>query len=624
MFRPTNRQVPLFPASVGLPKCARARLDQTWATGFRDKVLGILLDVEDEFSDLYSDNKGRPNWSIARMLSVEILKEAHDLDDQSALDALAFDVRWQHALDLPPEEAYLSRRSLVEFRSRLVSRDAEMTRIRILFDRVGEAALSDLGLSTRDQRIDSTRIVSNIRTGGRVNLFRKTLEHFGRELQARWPGKLEPLSESLSVWLSEERTGWFGAGTKEEQRQKLQQLAEWLHEVEVAFIGDDEVTATEAYQLVVRLLREHCRVDKVEATSTEPALGEAEACPPESETPSEGAGTSACAGVEAVPDDRTQCSENGSVHVLAKPTPKGASLQSPYDPDAAYGHKGSGYHVQITETCNNDGPEILTDYDVAPANEPDWGKTDDALDRLNAAGRLPERFFADAGYPTGNSLLYAESMGTELIAPVTRARVPADAIGREEFTFDDITGDVVACPTGHAPLRHGLRSSINETGPTRHAFFDGNKCRSCPLLGRCLVRPPNNGKKGSFHLELLPRLRARDESFARQQQVAWKETYKIRSGIEATNSELKRVHGLGRLRVRRMPQVRFAVACKLTACNVKRWLRASLELTGGVGQAAKNGRETAVRYLTFAASHLFRRWRRFLGKPRPITPHAPA
>jgi hypothetical protein len=39
-------------------------------------------------------------------------------------------------------------------------------------------------------------------------------------------------------------------------------------------------------------------------------------------------------------------------------------------------------------------------------------------------------------------------------------------------------------------------------------------------------------------------------------------------------SELKRGHGAGRLRVRRMAQVLLQIAFKASACNVKRWLRA--------------------------------------------------
>lgn len=62
--------------------------------------------------------------------------------------------------------------------------------------------------------------------------------------------------------------------------------------------------------------------------------------------------------------------------------------------------------------------------------------------------------------------------------------------------------------------------------------------------------------------------------YALQQTARWRERYRIRAGIEATNSELKRAHGIGHLRVRRLAKVCFAVACKVIACNIKRWARA--------------------------------------------------
>ena len=123
MFKPTKRQRTLFETEQRLGDSVRRRLKGTWAEGFQSKVLPMLLDAESEFAALYSDETGRPNWSAARMLGICVLQEMLALDDQSALDSLAFDVRWQHALGLEPEEAYLSRRSLVEFRSRLTSHD---------------------------------------------------------------------------------------------------------------------------------------------------------------------------------------------------------------------------------------------------------------------------------------------------------------------------------------------------------------------------------------------------------------------------------------------------------------------------------------------------------------------
>ena len=102
------------------------------------------------------------------------------------------------------------------------------------------------------------------------------------------------------------------------------------------------------------------------------------------------------------------------------------------------------------------------------------------------------------------------------------------------------------------------------------------------MLDQCPVRAPNHRAKGckpgdtvgDFRLEITPELWLRDQMYALQQTREWKDRYRIRAGIEATNSELKRSHGIGKLRVRRMAKVCFAVACKVTACNIKRWARA--------------------------------------------------
>jgi len=104
-------------------------------------------------------------------------------------------------------------------------------------------------------------------------------------------------------------------------------------------------------------------------------------------------------------------------------------------------------------------------------------------------------------------------------------------------------------------------------------LYNGGIRRACSKLNRCPVRAPNNRKRGcqpkdtvgNFRLEVTAQLRLRDQMYADQQTNQWKQRYKIRSGIEATMSELKRSHGFGRLRVRRADKVRFAVACKVIA-----------------------------------------------------------
>ena len=98
---------------------------------------------------------------------------------------------------------------------------------------------------------------------------------------------------------------------------------------------------------------------------------------------------------------------------------------------------------------------------------------------------------------------------------------------------------------------------------------------------------------GDFRLEITPEIRLRDHMYALQQTTEWKDRYKIRAGIEATNSELKRAHGIGRLRVRRIAKVCFAVACKVIACNIKRWAKAHIGLE----------KDAAGLHIVFLCSH---------------------
>ena len=48
----------------------------------------------------------------------------------------------------------------------------------------------------------------------------------------------------------------------------------------------------------------------------------------------------------------------------------------------------------------------------------------------------------------------------------------------------------------------------------------------------------------------------------------FREKYRWRSGIEAVNAKLKRMMGMGRLQVRGLGQVRFAVMLKVLGWNI--------------------------------------------------------
>ena len=269
MYKRTPPQQKLFGLDTQLSPSLHNRLESSWAHLFKTEVLPILFRNEDRYAMLYGKT-GRPNFSVARLLGLCLLQEFNTLSDQQALDAYSFDIRWRHALDVNEGDDYLSRRSLVEFRHRLAAKDPEMTLVRNVFDNVRDSAIKKLGLSTRDQRLDSTHIISNIRTRGRLALFTNTLSVFLKSLSE---DQFSRVPKAIRKWHKAEPEGWFGLGPAE-QKDKLEQLAQYVYKLIVRFATDDQVKSTEPYQLLERLFREQCEIRKKPGSDEELLQGQ--------------------------------------------------------------------------------------------------------------------------------------------------------------------------------------------------------------------------------------------------------------------------------------------------------------------------------------------------------------
>ena len=106
--------------------------------------------------------------------------------------------------------------------------------------------------------------------------------------------------------------------------------------------------------------------------------------------------------------------------------------------------------------------------------------------------------------------------------------------------------------------------------------FAGTTCEPCPLRSRCPVKLDRRAGAYVLKADLVKvNIERRRRAEATEE---WRKRYEIRAGIEGTNSELKRAHGLGRLRVRVRGgrRVRLAVYLKALACNFKRMVHARL------------------------------------------------
>ena len=248
--------------------------------------------------------------------------------------------------------------------------------------------------------------------------------------------------------------------------------------------------------------------------------------------------------------------------------------QSLHDSDARLGKKGTGYLAHITETVGNDHtPEMITSVMTTPANASDARSTEPLIAKLESKDRGATTYLADAGYGTAEVLMAVEGRGTELITPMRNPwpRRPNDMLTREDFDFD-AEGHVTRCPNGEQPLQHAMRTSSScKEGVHLHVLFDAATCSRCPHRQRCPVT--NLTPRGKTKLCIAPHLRRRDERLREQKQPDFRELYRARSGIEATNSELKRKHGLDRLPVRGLQKVATRVLFKAVACNIKRWAK---------------------------------------------------
>ena len=114
-----------------------------------------------------------------------------------------------------------------------------------------------------------------------------------------------------------------------------------------------------------------------------------------------------------------------------------------------------------------------------------------------------------------------------------------------------------------------------EDAPERvEVHFAGTTCEPCPLRSRCPVKLDRRAGAYVLKADLVKvNIERRRRAEATEE---WRKRYAIRTGIEGTNSELKRAHGLGRLRVRGGRRVRLAVYLKALACNFKRMVHARL------------------------------------------------
>lgn len=496
----------------------KQRIEESWAKIFREHIL-TTLPVEKVFSK-YDPVFGAPTKELYSMLGLMVIQQMHDMTDEEAVDQFAYNIQWHYALNITSTtdaDAYVSPKTLWNMRDILIERNLYQA----IFEEVAKKLADVFKVDVAKQRFDSVHIFSNMRHLGRLGLFVKTIKKFLVNLKRHHKDLYESLETAITDrYMTKQGDAVFSMVKPSESINTLATLANDVFSLVERFTGNEPVTTMNSYQLLARLLKEQCIVERVDTHTTQ-------------------------------------------VSVKANKDVPSDSLQNPSDPDAGYdGHKGKGYQVQVAESYSTSEDtntlNLITSVIVEPAHKSDAHAMIPLIESTTELGLKPKEITADTVYGSDENCQKAKDLGVEVVSPVM-GKLGEDSVPLTEFTMNS-ESEITSCPEGCAPLKTRSKDD-NHT-----ALFLKKTCRSCSRKNACPTMP---GKKGRY-------LRYDDKAIRLAQRRAQEDTpefrdrYRFRAGVEGTMSQLDRLTGFKYLRVRGLSAVSLAAYLKAAGINIIR------------------------------------------------------
>jgi hypothetical protein len=462
----------------------------------------------------FDSTMGRPTKELYSIAGLLVIMEFRDWTKEEALDAYSLHMDIQYALNLEPLAHDLGMRTL----ERYIELSKEDGIAKTTMDDITVKLVDILDIKIDQQRLDSTHIFSDMANFGRTRLMGVAIRRFLTQVIRSSKDDYNSLEESLRNRYAPGVNQLFADTKKDSESRRLlrQQVAEDMHFIIRHFCNNEKHNNKDTYKAVERIFYEQCKVYE--------------------ET------------------------------IAIKKKTGGNVMQNPSDPDATYdGHKGSGYQVQLSETCHADNDvQLITSAIAQTAVESDANAVEEVLEDLKSNDLVPDEMFADTGYTGDENVQFADEQGVELVGPVAGCSTEDDdeQLTIDDFNIDEETEEVVCCAAGHEPesSKHN-----NETGKTK-TVMSKSHCGECEFRRQCPVKKTRNGYQFD-HTAKARRIAARRKEQATE---VFRDRYKIRGGIEGTNSGLKRKTGLGRLRVRGRPAVFHAIYFKIAGWNIMR------------------------------------------------------
>jgi transposase len=254
-------------------------------------------------------------------------------------------------------------------------------------------------------------------------------------------------------------------------------------------------------------------------------------------------------------------------------------IHSPYDVEARYSLKRGlgwvGYKAHLTETCDEDGPHLITHVETTAAATPDDAVTAAIHDDLAERGLAPAEHLVDAGYTTAEHLVSSrDDHAIDLLGPVAaspgwQARA-GTGFDLSQFTID-WAARTVTCPQGK-PSRAWEARLLPNGKEALHVRFHRDDCRACACRTDC-----TRSKTEPRALTFLPQAEYAALQAARLRQATddFKERYRLRAGVESTIGQAVRVCDLRHSRYLGLARTHLQQILVAVAINIVRivaWL----------------------------------------------------
>jgi transposase len=453
--------------------------------------LGMLFDDRD-FARLFAA-VGQPAVSPSRLMLITIFQFMEGLTDRQAADAVRRCIDWKYALALELTDPGFDFSVLCEFRDRLLAAEQGPALLTQLLEVCRARGLVH---ARGKQRTDATHVLAAIRTLNRLECLGETVAHTLHQLLRDSPAWARATIPADWWDRYAQRFDQFRLPTTLPKRQALA-----------------EAIGTDGQQLL-----------SWAAAPTAPALVQTH---------------TAVVLLRQIWLQQFYADE-GPIRLRsdADLPPAALLIGSPYDPDARLSTKRdttwNGYKVHLTETCDPDGPNLITDVRTTPATTADVCITATIHTALAERDLLPAEHYVDSAYPDAATLVSSrERHAIDLLGPVHRDTSWQAQAGQG---FDlacfgvDWEAQQVVCPQGQVS-RVWSPSQDGHGNAVIHIQFERTVCGECAQRARC-----TQAKSGPRTLKLRPKAQHEALQAARQRQETegFKQRYRLRAGVEGT------------------------------------------------------------------------------------------